>query len=106
MPRRPFSTSVRTAKSSSARTLAGDAVTFIGGGTLSFPLWLTLTWNEGSVRAWTSRDGTNWSFLNNAAVTLPASFEAGIAVTSHDTTQLTTAVVEHLSLGSQEVPGW
>lgn len=89
-----------------ARTFSGDAVSFISGGTFSFPVWLTLTWNEGSVRAWTSRDGTNWSFVNNAVVSLPASFEAGVAVTSHDTTRLTTAVVENLSVNSQEVPGW
>jgi len=89
-----------------ARTFSGDAVSFISGGTYSFPVWLTLTWNEGSVRAWASRDGTNWSFVNSAAVSLPASFEAGVAVTSHDTTQLTTAAVQNLSVGSREVPGW
>ena len=89
-----------------ARTSSGAAVSFISGGTLSFPAWLTLTWNEGSVRAWISRDGTNWSFLNNAAVNVPSSFEAGIAVTSHDPSNLTRAQVEGLSVGSQEVPGW
>jgi len=89
-----------------ARTSSGDAVSFISGGQFSYPAWLALSWSAGSVRAWVSHDGNNWAFLDNAVVTLSASFEAGVAVTSHQPTQLTTTHVEALTVTAIEAPGW
>jgi hypothetical protein len=89
-----------------ARTSTGDAVNFISGPTFSFPAWLSLSWSAGSVRAWVSHDGQNWSFVDNASVALPSSFEAGVAVTSHDTAQITTAHVESLTAAAVEAPAW
>jgi hypothetical protein len=89
-----------------ARQFSGDAVRFISGQPFAFPAWLALSWSAGSVRAWVSHDGRNWAFLDNAAVSVPTTFEAGVAVTSHNTVQLATAHLDSLTLTSVEAPGW
>jgi hypothetical protein len=89
-----------------ARTSSGEAVTLIRRGAFSFPAWLRLSWYEDSVRAWVSHDGSNWSFFENAGVTLSSSFEAGVAVTSHDPVQLATAHVGDLAMTPDTMPGW
>jgi hypothetical protein len=89
-----------------ARTSAGDAVQFIASRNVTFPVWVRLTFAEGSIRAFLSQDGSNWSFVDNVGITMPAPFEAGVAVTSHDRTQLTTAHVTGLGVSAIDPVGW
>jgi hypothetical protein len=47
-----------------------------------------------------------WLPIASASITLPSSTQAGLAVTSHDQTQLTTASFFGLNLSHQAMPGW
>jgi len=70
-------------------------------------IFLRLIWSAGVVTAYFKHDfPDNWLPLASAAIALPSSTQAGVAVTSHDQTQLTTAVFEGLNLSRQAVPGW
>jgi hypothetical protein len=91
------------------RPSTGADVLYVGGTFVDGPAWLRLDWGQkiGSstlVMPAVSRDNLHWSVLS-AGVPLPAngSFDAGIAVTSHDTGQLNTAHFAGLSqLGSAQ----
>src|SRR5262249_41236152 len=85
------------------RPSTGADVIYVGGTFVDGPVWLRLEWGQkiGSstlVVPAVSRDNLHWAGLS-ACVPLPAngSFEAGIAVTSHDTGQLNTAHFAGLS---------
>ena len=71
------------------RPHSGGAMTFKDGRRLMFPVWVRLSWTGVTLWADTSTDGQTWTFLNTAATVLP-NF-TGLAVTSHDDTQLATA---------------
>jgi hypothetical protein len=50
------------------------------------------------VQAAYSGDGTTWTIIATTTVTVPATFDVGIVVTSHDPTQLNTAHFDHVSV--------
>ena len=85
------------------RAAAGQPVSFVAGAAMHFPMWLHLDWGVGAgvVSASVSQDGANWTTLGSVTISLPSSPEAGLAVTSHDNTQLTTAHFEQLSIGAE-----
>ncbi|HXD72677.1 MAG TPA: hypothetical protein VN628_03030, partial [Vicinamibacterales bacterium] len=87
------------------RTSPGGEMQYLGGLSVSLPIWLRLSnpgFNSLYLLPTVSTDGVHWTPLN----TNPAQcglgngsvFYAGAAVTSHDTTTLNTAHVEALSL--------
>ena len=90
------------------RPSTGADVIYVGGTLVDGPVWLRLEWGQkiGSstlVVPAVSRDNLHWSVLSPGEP-MPAngSFDAGIAVTSHDTGQLNTA---HFAGLSQMVSG-
>ena len=60
---------------------------------VAFPVWLRLNSMSGSVSAWTSQDGLHWARVETDGEdpVIGPTPEAGLAVTSHDQTQLNTA---------------
>jgi hypothetical protein len=90
------------------RDTKGGAMTYIGGATVTFPVWLRLN-NAGGggapsdYTAAVSQDGVHFTGLPTRSVGGPsaagAPYYVGVAVTSHDTTQLTTSHVRGLSVG-------
>jgi hypothetical protein len=81
-----------------ARPSSGSDMAYLGGASVSLPAWLQLAWQNGSVTASVSQDNVHWTPVGTVSVTLPSAYDAGVAVTSHDTTQLNTAHIEGLSL--------
>ena len=70
-------------------------------------IYLRLSWSAGVVTAYYKHDfSDNWLPLASASITLPSSTQAGLVVTSHDQTQLTTAVLSVIDLSRQALPGW
>jgi len=70
----------------------GAAMQFVAGTTASLPVCLRLSWNgTRTIRAETSPTGATWTLLRETGLFLPAIGEAGLVVTSHDTSQLATA---------------
>jgi hypothetical protein len=88
------------------RAATGASMQYIDGtADHGWPVWLRLGWTSGTVIASTSTDGGRWTVLCSTEVALPLTPEAGVAVTSHDDSQLATATVDHLTIGIQRV-GW
>jgi hypothetical protein len=85
----------------------GASMQYLGGATVSFPAWLRLEHTlNGGTNAWMSQDGWRWTLLREEVpVQLGQTFEAGVAVTSHDAGQLNTAHFDHLNLDFLH-PGW
>jgi len=86
------------------RQTKGGPMEFVAGSAVQLPAWLRLGWNaDGSqfvnVAASVSQDGIDWSPVGNTSLIVPTfAFEAGVAVTSHDTSVLNTARFAGLSL--------
>jgi hypothetical protein len=82
-------------------------VTFLGTAMVGLNPWLRLVRHEptdlATVTAAVSADGVTWTVLGQTFVNMSMSVEMGIAVTSHDTTQLNTAVIDHVHVRSGEL---
>ncbi len=85
----------------------GASVIFIATASVSFPQWLRLEWSGGTVTASISSDATSWRSLGASSVALPSAPEGGLAVTSHDNSQLTTGHFDSLSsTGVVQIHEW
>src|SRR5207249_11891906 len=74
-----------------ARTSTGVQTTFIAGNFGPAPIWLRLKRTGQQVDAPVSLDGGVWTgFASSSLSALPSTVEAGLAVTSHDTSTLNT----------------
>jgi regulation of enolase protein 1 (concanavalin A-like superfamily) len=67
-----------------------------GGGTA--PAWLRLVRIGSNIEAFKSADGSNWTSMGAEVVPMADAVYVGLAVTSHSTTQTTTAVIDHLTI--------
>ncbi len=65
----------------------------------TLPLWVRLTRAGTSVTAATSVDGVTWTPVGTAEVALSGSVEVGLAVTSHDAGERSTATFDGVSVG-------
>ena len=87
-----------------ARPNASSEMVYLGGTTARLPVWLQLSWSAGAnmstqVAGAVSSDGITWTPVGSpASVTLPESYQVGVAVTSHDPSHAATAHVDGLSL--------
>jgi len=86
------------------RQAAGGAMQFKTGRSMGLPVWLRLEWGrrntiDAGVEAWTSQDGLHWTLVDRVS-NVSVTPEVGVAVTSHNAGQLTTAHVDHLTLDS------
>jgi hypothetical protein len=73
------------------RQVDGGEMSFRAGSGAAFPVWLRLARNDTVVEAALSSDGENWTPIGAATVTFGSGVEAGLAVTSHDTSVRNTA---------------
>jgi Cu/Zn superoxide dismutase len=94
------------------RGATGGEVKYVGGIHVTFPVWLKLD-NAGVGTTHTdyfasvSQDGVHFTGLQTVPLSFPASqvtsYYVGAAVTSHDTTKLTTAHLRGLSIGLKPI---
>jgi regulation of enolase protein 1 (concanavalin A-like superfamily) len=69
---------------------SGDTA-YLAGGHVSLPSWLRLTRDGSMITGSVSPDGLSWTTIGVAAASFGANVEAGLAVTSHEPTELNTA---------------
>ncbi|HUK36733.1 MAG TPA: hypothetical protein VLV86_22615 [Vicinamibacterales bacterium] len=87
-----------------ARPTTSGEMAYLDGATVTTPAWLRLSWSADTasttqVVAAISEDRVTWTPVGwPVALTLPATYDAGAAVTSHDSSRQTTAHVDGLSL--------
>jgi hypothetical protein len=94
----PSGSTVVQSRSAQGVTTVEDGPTVTG----SPPVYLRLTRTGTSFTAYTSPDGVNWTMVPSSTTTLAAltgSLLAGLAVTSHNTSQMSTAVFDSLTIG-------
>jgi hypothetical protein len=68
------------------------------------PYWLWLSRRGSIVEAYAAADGQAWRFIGSDTIALGTTAVAGLAVTSHDTTAVATAVFSQVSVTS--APQW
>ncbi len=74
------------------RTITGNLASTSGSFPVNYPnTWLRLTRAGNVFTGFGSYDGTNWTLLGSATVTMPSQIYLGLAVASHNTNQPTTA---------------
>jgi len=90
------------------RSQTGSSMVFLSGANgAQRPITLRLTWQGNRVVAQVFLDpGDNGITVGAANMTMPSTTEAGLAVTSHDQTQLTTARVTGLTAVAVPPAGW
>lgn len=65
------------------------------------PYWVRLVRSGNTFTGYRSPDGTNWTQLGSATITMASTVYVGLAVTSHNNSSLCTATFDNVSL-----PGW
>jgi hypothetical protein len=81
------------------RSSDGGNVQFIAGTSQTAPIWLKLTRSGSTVTGSVSADGATWSTIGSTAVSF-SSANVGILAMSHNTSQLTTATFDNVSVGA------
>lgn len=80
------------------RQADGAEMSFRAGTGATFPVWLRLLRTGNDVRAEVGSDGANWAPIGAASVNFSGTVEAGVAVTSHDTSVRNTARFDRVLL--------
>jgi regulation of enolase protein 1 (concanavalin A-like superfamily) len=80
------------------RSQVGGTSASTSGGSGTAPRWVRLTRAGNVVTAYASTNGTSWTTVGSATINLPATALVGVAVSSHDTTRLATAVFENVTV--------
>ncbi|MGH3217979.1 MAG: beta strand repeat-containing protein [Streptosporangiaceae bacterium] len=90
----------------------GNGVTFqsnfntsVAGGSYTFPnAWLKLTRTGGTITAYTSPDGSTWTQVGTATVSLTDPVTIGLFTCSHSADVLNTATFDNVTVASLAVP--
>ena len=64
------------------------------------PVWLRLVRTGSVFRAYRSADGNNWTSMGSDTIPMGATVFAGVAVTSHNPSSATVAIVDNLRVGT------
>ena len=78
------------------RMAAGGLSTHTSGGTGTAPAWVKLERRAGTISAFVSADGSDWTLVASDAFTMAATVYVGLAVSSHDVTRLATASFDNV----------
>jgi fibronectin type 3 domain-containing protein len=65
------------------------------------PYWVRLARSGSTFTGYGSPDGTNWTLVGTATLTMPVTVYAGLAVTAHNNSSLCAATFDNVS-----APGW
>ena len=76
----------------------------LGGGTAAAPRWVRLVRAGSRATAYTSADGVAWTTIGSASIALGTTIYVGLAVTSHNASAATTAVVSQTALVPLSLP--
>ena len=87
-----------------SRVQVGAQSTSVSAGALSAPRWVRLVRTGTTLTGYTSADGAKWTTIGSATVALGAAAYVGLAVTSHDASAPTTAVMSQLSMSTSALP--
>lgn len=86
-----------------ARPTSGGPMQFVAGSAASLPVWLKIDRRGNQFTGLMSTDGHDWQVVGITSVTQDnnTNFQAGLAVTSHDTNALNTSTFDHVLVAGQ-----
>jgi beta-lactam-binding protein with PASTA domain len=87
------------------RSVAGGVSTGTAGLFVTAPYWVKLTRVGSTVTAYQSANGSAWSTVGAAVITMPSDVLVGLAVSSHSPTTPATAAFDQVSVGPIPVAG-
>jgi hypothetical protein len=82
------------------RSTSGGQTTWLAGTTRAAPVWLMLVRSGSTVTGFMSTDGSTWTTVGSTAISLPATTNVGLIVTSHDTSQINTATFDSVAVSA------
>jgi regulation of enolase protein 1 (concanavalin A-like superfamily) len=82
------------------RTATGGSTSSLASGTGSAPIWLKLVRAGATIAAYSSTNGSTWTTVGSATVTMAASVYVGLAVCSHNTAALNTATFDNVAIAA------
>jgi phosphatidylserine/phosphatidylglycerophosphate/cardiolipin synthase-like enzyme/regulation of enolase protein 1 (concanavalin A-like superfamily) len=82
------------------RSTSGGQTSWLAGATRAAPVWLKLVRSGSTVTGFMSTDGSTWTTVGSTTISLPASADVGLIVTSHDTSQLNTSTFDQAAVGA------
>jgi hypothetical protein len=82
------------------RVSAGNSSTNTAGPGGTAPAWVKLSRRGGSISAYQSTNGTNWTLVGSDSFSIGSSVYVGLAVGSHDNSRLATATFDNVSISS------
>ncbi|HVZ20547.1 MAG TPA: Ig-like domain-containing protein [Vicinamibacterales bacterium] len=83
----------------------GGTSTHTSGPYVAAPEWVRLVRSGTTVKAYVSRDGSQWTFVGQDTIQLGTTAYVGIAVTSHSSSAATTASLSQIALASSAPAG-
>lgn len=85
------------------RTATGGASTHTAGTSVTAPYWVRLVRSGNTFTGYQSVDGQSWSLVGSESISMSAVVNVGLAVTSHDNSQLCTATFSQVLLTGPNV---
>jgi phospholipase/lecithinase/hemolysin len=86
-----------------SRATPGGTSTYVQGVSGSAPYWLKLARAGSSFTAYASADGTSWTSIGTANISMASAAYVGLAVTSHNNSQLNTSAFGQVQIAHTAV---
>ena len=86
------------------RTATAGISTNTGGGAYPAPRWVRLERAGSTITAYQSADGTTWTKVGSDTIPMASQVYAGLAVSSHTTSALSTGVIDSVSVTAAQPP--
>ena len=88
------------------RVATGGLSTHTGGDMGTAPRWIKLSRRGNTFTAAMSTDGTAWTIVGSDTIPMTGDVHAGLAVSSHEASQLATATFDNVSVVTRLPVGW
>jgi hypothetical protein len=83
------------------RTASGGTSINIPGALVGAPEWVRIVRAGSTITGYTSSNGSSWTRVGSASITIGSTVYIGLAVTSHDNTRVVTASFDSVSRGGR-----
>jgi len=80
------------------RSTSGGQTSWLAGATDPAPVWLKLVRSGTSITGFASADGSTWTTVGSTTISLAATADVGLIVTSHDTSQVNTSTFDQVAV--------
>ena len=80
------------------RRSTGGSSSYTAGSRVGAPYWVKVSRQGSTFRGYESADGVTWRLVGSTTISMPATVEACLVVTSHDAGELSTAVFDKVAI--------